>query len=74
MIKQMEKGKNPQKTVTLRHAIGWTVQAWNHDVKAAIIKSWWFKSTLIKKSVLIPGGDKDAEFNPFGFDNEIRVI
>jgi hypothetical protein len=73
MIKQMEKGKNPQKTVTLRHAISWIVQAWNHDVKAATIKSCWFKSTLIKKSVLIPGGDEDAEFDPFGFDDEIRV-
>jgi hypothetical protein len=73
MIKQLENGKNPQKTVTLRHAINWTVHSWNHDVKAATIKNCWFKSTLIKKSVLVPGGDEDAEFDPFGFDDEIRI-
>jgi hypothetical protein len=73
MIKQLENRKNPQKTVTLHHAINWTVYSWNHDVKAAIIKNCWFKSTLIKKSVLVPSGDKDAEFDPFGFDNEIRI-
>ena len=74
MIKQLENGKNPQKTVTLRHAINWTVHSWNHDVKAVIIKNCWFKSTLIKKSVLVLSGDEDAEFDPFGFDDEIRII
>jgi hypothetical protein len=71
MIKTLEKGKNPLKTVTLRHAINWIVYAWNHDVKPATIKNYWFKPTLIQKSVL--GRDIDAFFDPFSVDDEIRV-
>jgi hypothetical protein len=36
-----------------------------------MIKNYWFKSTLIQKSIL--GGDIDASFDPFSVDDEIRV-
>ena len=71
MIKTLEKGKNPLKTVTLLNAINWTVHAWNHDVKPATIKNCWLKSTLIQKSAL--GGMEDALFDPFSIDRDIRV-
>ena len=58
MIKQFEANKDPNKTVTLLHAINWTVYAWNNHVKASTIANCWYKSSLIAKPLL--GGDLDA--------------
>jgi hypothetical protein len=58
MIKQFEADKNPNKIVTLLHAINWTVHAWNNHVKASTITNYWYKSSLIAKPLL--GGDLDA--------------
>jgi len=46
MISEYDKGLDPNKTVTLLHAIRWTVYAWENFVKPATIYNCWQKSTL----------------------------
>jgi hypothetical protein len=58
MVQQFDQNKDPNKTVTLLHAVNWTVHAWNNFVKPSTIVNCFYKSTLIAKPTL--GGDLDA--------------
>jgi hypothetical protein len=49
MISEYDKDLDPNKTVTLLHAIRWTVYAWENFVKPATIYNCWQKSTLLGK-------------------------
>jgi hypothetical protein len=49
MIQEYEKGRDPNKTVTLLKAIQWSRWAWETSVTKETIERCWVKSTLIKK-------------------------
>ena len=51
MIKELEADRNPNKTVSLLHAIRWTVNSWQNHVTAQTIEKCFWKSTCIKKPV-----------------------
>jgi hypothetical protein len=48
MLQEYEKGRNPNKTVTLLKAIQWCRVAWEQGVVQETIQRCWIKSTLIK--------------------------
>jgi hypothetical protein len=50
MIREFEAGRDPNKTVTLLHAVRWTVEAWNQVKPRAIQRCWW-RSTCDKRPV-----------------------
>jgi hypothetical protein len=49
MIREYEKGRDPNKIVTLLKAIQWSRWAWETSVTKETIERCWVKSTLIKK-------------------------
>lgn len=49
MIREYEKGRDPNKTVTLLKAIQWSRWAWENSLTKETIQRCWVKSTLIKK-------------------------
>jgi hypothetical protein len=49
MIQEYEKGRNPNKTITLLKAIQWSRVAWEQAVTKETIERCWIKSTLIEK-------------------------
>jgi hypothetical protein len=53
MIKEFDAGRDPNKTVTLLHAVRWTAEAWN-QVKSISIQRCWWKSTCDKKPTPTP--------------------
>jgi hypothetical protein len=63
MIREDEKGRDPNKTVTLLKAIQWSRWAWENSVTKETIERCWVKSALIKK----PKG-----FDP-AIDDDLRV-
>jgi hypothetical protein len=48
MLREYEKGRNPNKTITLLKAIQWCRVAWEQGVTQETIRRCWIKSTLIK--------------------------
>ena len=48
MLRQIEAGKNPHKTVTLLKAIQWIRASWA-NVTDTTVQRCWYKSTVIKK-------------------------
>ncbi len=51
MIKELDADRNPNKTVSLLHAIRWTVHSWQNLVTTRTIEKCFWKSTCIKKPV-----------------------
>ena len=50
MLRQIEAGKNPHKTVTLLKAILWTRTSWG-NIADTTVQRCWYKSTVVKKPV-----------------------
>jgi hypothetical protein len=48
MLQELQANRDPNKTVTLLHAIRWPVAAWN-EVTQVTIEKCWYKSTCFKK-------------------------
>ena len=63
MLRQIEAGKNPNKTVSLLKAIQWTRASWVNGVTAVTIQKCWWKSTVIKKpkEVIIEDNNQQAD-------------
>jgi hypothetical protein len=49
ILAEYEADRDPNKTVTLLHAIRWTVNAWHTGVNPSTIQKCWWKSTCIQK-------------------------
>jgi hypothetical protein len=60
MIREYEKGRDPNMTVTLLKAIQWSRWAWENSLTKETIVRCWVKSTLIKQPEgLEPGMEDD---------------
>jgi DDE superfamily endonuclease/Tc5 transposase DNA-binding domain len=49
MLRQFEANRNPNKTITLLHAVQWTTFAWSQKVTSTSIQKCFWKSTCISK-------------------------
>ena len=63
MLREYEAERDPLKTVTLLHAIQWTIESWKHHVRQRTIQACFWKSTVVKKERY----DKDV---PHEIDNQ----
>lgn len=59
MLREYEKGRNPNKTVTLLKAIQWYRVAWEQGVIQETIRRCWIKSTLINPTEQDPTSEDD---------------
>jgi hypothetical protein len=61
ILKEYEADRDPNKTVTLLHAIRWSVDAWHNSVTSSTIQKCWWKSTCIKKPLNVDNTGIDEE-------------
>jgi DDE superfamily endonuclease/Fission yeast centromere protein N-terminal domain/Tc5 transposase DNA-binding domain len=59
MLREYEKGRDPNKTVTLLKAIQWYRVAWEQGVMQETIRRCWIKSTLINPTEQDPTSEDD---------------
>jgi hypothetical protein len=59
MLHEYEAKRDPLKSVTLLHAIQWSVYAWNQKVDSKAIEKCFWKSTCISKPLNISTVDSD---------------
>jgi hypothetical protein len=75
ILRQIEAGKNPYKTVNLLKAIQWTWVAWNTEVKTTTIQKYFQKSTLVVYSTdLIVTASDNIQASLLALDSDIQQL